>query len=92
MYAVMPHPQPGDSSAGYRIVSTSLTGKKYTIAAEGKSGGEYIFAINYFDNTVDRVEGADIIPTNQPGIVGLHVHFASATTLYTRQTITVYLK
>lgn len=92
MHAVMPHPQPGDSSAGYRIVSTSLAEKVYTIVVEGKSGGENIFTMNYFTNTIDRIDGADIVPTNQPGIVGLHVRFAFAATPYVRQILTVHLK
>jgi glycogen debranching enzyme len=92
MYAIMPQPQPGDSSAGYRIVSTTLTGKVYTVVVEGKSGGENIFAMNYFDRTIDHVDGAEIVATNQKGIVGLQVHFASAVRPYVRQTITVHLK
>ncbi len=75
LYSITPDPQPGDSSLGYRIVRTELKGKEYHIDLEGLSGGEKIFVMNYFDNAITEVVGADLQETGQKGIAGLHVRF-----------------
>lgn len=92
MYPVVPHPQPGDSSQGFRIISTSLSGKQYTFTVEGKAGSEGNFILTAFDQKVVSVTNAEFETTPKQGIINLHVKFDASTNRFERKTVLVRLQ
>ncbi|MFH1528777.1 MAG: GH116 family glycosyl hydrolase [Bacteroidota bacterium] len=92
MYPVVPHPQPGDSSQGFRIISTFLSGKQYTLIVEGKSGYEGNFILNTFDQKVVTVTNAEYETTPKQGIINLHVKFDDPTKQFGCKTVKVVLQ
>jgi glycogen debranching enzyme len=93
LHALTPEPQPGDSSSGYRIIKAELAGKDYRIEVQGKTGGEYIFGITYFDSIVSRVTGAELLPASRTGRAGLRVRFNQPSKEpYSTQHITITMK
>ncbi|OGU86349.1 MAG: hypothetical protein A3K31_02015 [Ignavibacteria bacterium RIFOXYA12_FULL_35_25] len=92
MYPVVPHPQPGNSSQGFRIISTSLSGKQYTLIVEGKSGTEGNFILNAFDQKVVYVANAEFETTPKQGIINLKVNFDDLSSWIGRKTVKVMLQ
>ncbi|MEW6702927.1 MAG: GH116 family glycosyl hydrolase, partial [Bacteroidota bacterium] len=92
IYPIVPHPQPGDSSQGFRIISTSLSGKKYTLVVEGKFGNEENFILNTFDQKVVTVTNAEFATTPKQGIINLRIKFDDSTKQYGRKTVKVVLQ
>jgi glycogen debranching enzyme len=91
MFPVTPRPQPGDSSQGYRIVSTSLNGNRYTIVLQGRSGQNAIFLLKIFDQHISSVENAEYeAPVN--GVANLRVQFDESAERYSQKTVIVVLR
>ncbi len=92
MYSVVPHPQPGDSSQGFRIISTSLSGKQYTLIVEGKAGNEWNFILNTFDQKIVSVTNAEYETTQKQGVINLYVKFDDSTKQFGRKTVKIILR
>lgn len=92
MYPVVLRPRPGDSSQGFRIISTSLSGKQYTLIVEGKSGNEGNFILNTFDQKVVTVTNAEYETTPKQGIINLRVKFDDTTKQFERKTVKLVLE
>jgi hypothetical protein len=89
MMPVTPTPAPGDSSLGYRIVSTTLDGNRYVIAVEGRSGSETTFGVRTFDRKISTAIGADVELSQRPGAALLRVRFEKSAARFVRKTITL---
>jgi GH15 family glucan-1,4-alpha-glucosidase len=92
MVPVMPRPQPGDSSAGWRIISTRLIDKEYTIELEGTSGEVGSFTLHMFDNAIADISNAEVAPSTKPGVINLRVTFDQSTLRFSRKTVTIVLQ
>jgi glycogen debranching enzyme len=92
VYPVVPHPQPGDSSQGFRIISTFLSGKQYTLTVEGRSGFEGNFILNTFDQKVASVNNAEYVADSKQGLVKLKVYFDDLSNRYGRKKVKVMLQ
>ncbi len=93
LHAVTPEPQVGDSSSGYRIIKAELVGKEYRIEVEGKTGGEHVFGITYFDNVISGVTGGELLPATTQRRAGLRVRFdGPSKDRYSRHSVTVTMK
>lgn len=92
MYPVIPSPQPGDSSAGYRIISSSLVGNQYSVTLEGRAGSTHRFELKKFAEDVERVQNATVEPSAKSDPVSLRVDFEPSPERFGRKTVTVILK
>jgi hypothetical protein len=77
-------PVPGDTSAGYRIISEILRGNRYIVNVEGKAGTAQTFDVALFDQNVTTVEGASVERKPADGIVRVRIAFDAGTKRTTR--------
>ncbi|MCK4447562.1 MAG: hypothetical protein KAW56_10835 [Candidatus Marinimicrobia bacterium] len=75
MIPLMPQPMPGESSKGYRIIDTTLEGKRYIVELQGKANTIGTFEIMIFDQSVKSVKGAQIKSLSENGVMKLEVPF-----------------
>ncbi len=78
----MPRPEPGDSSAGHRIVSAGLRDGVYEVTVEGRAGTTAEVEVRTFDRGITRVENALIADAPGKGRYRLEVKFPPAGTAY----------
>ena len=62
---VVSTPQPGDHSAGFRILDSKFDGNCYEILLEGKSGQHHEFEIMIHDRKPVKTENADLLSVNE---------------------------
>ena len=91
MIPVMPRPEPGDVSKGYRIIDARLKGKTYIVDLEGKSGTEGKFAVRVFDQRVKKIKGGKTVSTSKNGIVNFSVPFPESKKKFVKKQIVVFL-
>ncbi len=86
---VVPDPFPGDSAAGYRVISCRYAGNSYIADLEGPAGttGDfYLLMPNGF--IINKVVNSDIFMAGN-NLFRLHVKFPPAGTPYIRRTVTM---
>lgn len=91
MVPVTPDPEPGARSAGYRVVSTSLDGRTYTVELEGRAETARTFRMRTFGSSVESVEGARLGTNSEANTTPLRVSFGPAGDRYAEKTVTVHL-
>ena len=92
MAPVVPHPQPGDTSNGYRIIETTLDGDTYQVTLAGRAGSSHEFHLRTFGQPIAAVEGATLADgAPEEGTVQLEVSFEEAQDPFVRTTVTVQL-
>jgi len=65
--AVIPsvlNPKPGDKTSGFRILSSSLQDKQFSINFQGESGNSEVFEVYINDYKIKNVENAKLISRN----------------------------
>jgi hypothetical protein len=90
MVPVVPRPQPGDSSQGYRIVRAQLNNHVYTVDVDGKSGTSATLEVRIFDWGIPYIEGAQLEGGRpERGIARFRVTFGPSRTGFSRATASV---
>lgn len=92
MVPITPKPAPGDSSMGWRIITASLEGNKYAVVVQGKSGTDAAFVLKFFDQTIDRVDNAEIEAGPKGGSATLRVMFDRSSDKYVQKKMVVHLR
>jgi hypothetical protein len=75
MVPEVPRPAPGDSAAGYRIISAGMAASDFVVTVEGRSGTTHEFSLATFDNPPLLAQGAVLAPSGRRGISRLTVTF-----------------
>ena len=84
-------PKPGDQSAGLRLISSGLTGNKYIVELEGKSGSTESFKLYINDQEIEKIENGKIV--GKPGnIVDVEVAFEAGVSPYCNKSVIILLK
>ncbi|MBI4536023.1 MAG: hypothetical protein HY708_07075, partial [Ignavibacteriae bacterium] len=89
MTPLMPRPQPGDSSLGFRFIKSELQGDTYRIEVEGRGGSIGVVNVMMFDQKLTDVEGAEVKRKQDGGLATLAVQFDGSPDRFARRTITV---
>jgi glycogen debranching enzyme len=89
MVPELPRPAPGDSAAGYRIISAGMAASDYVVIVEGKPGTTHDFQLATFDHPPLIAEGADVVPSGRPGYQMLKATFPADPGLFVRKTVVV---
>jgi hypothetical protein len=91
MLPVLPRPEPGAHSQGYRIVNTTLHENRYIMDLEGKAGSEYAFILRIFDQKIKGIDGGRIRHIGKTGLVTLMVPFPHSNRPFTSKRVIVHL-
>jgi glycogen debranching enzyme len=91
MIPLMPKPQPGDSSLGFRVIKTALHGDHYAIDVEGKGGSIGLFEMMIFDQELKSIEGGAVREISGNGRVTFTVRFDDSTTPFVKRRVMVSL-
>jgi hypothetical protein len=88
---VIQDPKPGDKAEGLRIISTNLTGNKYSVVAEGVSGSSGI--LEFFTNgqEIENVENGTLTGSHG-NIFKIAIMFDHGKEKYIQKTVIVTLK
>ena len=90
MIPVVPRPQPGDSSVGYRIVRAQLKNHIYTVDVDGRSGTSATLEVRIFDWGIPYIEGAQLEGGRpESGIARFGVTFGPSRTGFSRATVSI---
>ena len=92
MVPIVPRPEPGDSSQGYRLVSESVEHGTYTAVTEGRAGTFAVYAVRVFDRKAKDIEGAERIDTSRRGLVRLRVSYPVSGERFVRVRFSVRLE
>ena len=87
----VPHPAPGDSSQGFRIIREAMHDAAYALTVEGPSGATGLFQIKPFDRPLTRIDGAERVETSNDGVVTVRVAFDEGEAVFLRKTVRFYL-
>ncbi len=89
---VILRPTPGDSSAGYRIVSESVDSSRYSVTLEGRSGTSYTFRLRSFGSEPVEARGAVLGPDKDRRFLRLTVDFAQSDERFSKSTVVLCIK
>jgi len=88
---VVSDPKPGDAAEGMRIISCSLSGNRYQVDAEGKSGSSGI--LEFWSDGQDLLQAGNARFLEQTGrIFRFSVDFEPSELKYVRKTISINIK
>lgn len=85
------HPIPGDSSEGFRILSSSLKGNEYLVGVQGKPGHDEILKLYSAADQLDRIEGGSIIEYKNH-IYNIKITFPESKEKYLIESVRIRLK
>lgn len=91
MIPLVPQPEPGDASSGYRIIDAVLDGNAFTVTVEGRAGTTGRFQVRTFGPSVLSDTPVVVHPVRENGIIDLDVPFGKDASDYIRQTFTLHL-
>lgn len=89
---VVPRPEPGDLSKGYRIINARLDSSTYTIEFEGRSGSACLFELNIFDQKIKSIRGADFEAEYVGDIVKLKIPFRKSKREFVTESVVVEIE
>jgi len=84
-----PRPEPGDSSTGARIISTSLVGDVYSVVMEGRPGSVSEVELVTFGQEVEAAGGGTRVLRQDGKKAALEVTFPQGSASYVRHTVKV---
>ncbi|MFZ0391361.1 MAG: amylo-alpha-1,6-glucosidase [Calditrichia bacterium] len=92
MLPVLPDPEIGERSEGYRIISEERTRSTYKVTVEGKTGSSHIFSLRVFSQGIGSIRNGEILESSSPSIVNFRVTFPPADMPFIKQQVILGLK
>ncbi|MBD3226244.1 MAG: hypothetical protein GF313_16065 [Caldithrix sp.] len=91
MVPLMPQPTPASPAIGARIVSADLQNKQYIVDLQGKANTTYQFRANVFDQSINAIDGGQIIALKNNGILTFEVTFPQSEKEFAEKQIIIHL-
>ncbi len=88
---IVPDPQPGDESNGFRIIETAMQDHEYKIILEGRSNALEVLQIWHNDLEIKDILNAELI-SNEDNILKIRIQFDDRDVKYTEKKITILLE
>ncbi len=89
---LIPHPAPGETSRGRRIVGTAREGKTYYMLLEGKPEDRFKIQVRTFGSHIQSVIGAEQLGTDERNITTLQVLMGHSREPFVRKRVKIVLK
>jgi glycogen debranching enzyme len=89
----IPRPLPEDSAKGYKIIREDLSGAKYSLWVEGKSGGELDLEVVMFGQDFSDLIGAELVhQTPNREKINIRIKFVEDERPFSKKEIVLILK